>query len=890
MPFKESTEYRAHEQDLYAAPREQYLADLEDAIANAGLDEIIAASYADSEHNEDRPATRFDNARELYVLHDRSADGEEAARAMHYACADAIVEYIHEQVEQDGSLHDATLTTLHSYSLESLPHVVQAIGKEYVAASVKHQALLTENAIYGVADFEQQVAQLARQQHALVEAFSHVGVAHGVNEAAGHKVYGFIASQRLMLEELPVDTSVVRQRNALDTLVEEAFHLRLNKTGEYVNDDTLDDETTRVVKADAHRISPTARIVTTATAVAFGAGLLNISSAAAAPIPTRHVATTEIEGVTKLTPAEFSSVKMTFNPSVESNFIVADYVTATVTPGTDIVSGKTTDARIKAQSNAKPPIVELDESALAVLSGDAVVYADVAKEASNKLDDAPVVAELPPMAIATESGAYIVPAEAPVSAPEEAKPAETQPETTTPAVDAAEPAKPEDLPESVPEDSDFFVPTPEAPAPAETPAAPAENSPEAKAPTAEVKKQTPVERWTKAAEHAGDIYKWGKYKQWVVEETVEQTLKNGGTLVGASGFVGSAKGESNYVPSVIEHGNGIGLGIFQHSFGRRDNLEAGAKKEGVNVYKNTRENVDYQVGFSIGESKKRTERDGTGNEWVGLNKQKNPALAAAYFQWNFERPAAVEAQSIRTTEATNVYNQIIAADKDLQAKAAAEAKAKAKAKADAAAKEEAAKAKERAESDTKFKVVNGPVSAEGYGAPLTPEAMAKYGVSAKYDGYSKEFSNQYLEENGVYPHHDGLDIATPPGEEVLAVDDGTVFYVGDYRPGQENQLVVIDHGINEKGQHIMTNYQHLQPGSFKVKAGDKINRGTVIALSGASGTNGAHVHFTFITDDPNKDGRVGVVNPDFESQTDDPQEYIPGMNAAKEYIKGKQTN
>lgn len=74
--------------------------------------------------------------------------------------------------------------------------------------------------------------------------------------------------------------------------------------------------------------------------------------------------------------------------------------------------------------------------------------------------------------------------------------------------------------------------------------------------------------------------------------------------------------------------------------------------------------------------------------------------------------------------------------------------------------------------------------------------------------------------------HDGVDYYAPNGTEVLAVNAGTVIYVGafDY-PGK---IVVIDHGMGLKSW-----YCHLD--KINVEVGDTVKTGDVIATGGTTG-------------------------------------------------------
>jgi murein DD-endopeptidase MepM/ murein hydrolase activator NlpD len=93
------------------------------------------------------------------------------------------------------------------------------------------------------------------------------------------------------------------------------------------------------------------------------------------------------------------------------------------------------------------------------------------------------------------------------------------------------------------------------------------------------------------------------------------------------------------------------------------------------------------------------------------------------------------------------------------------------------------------------------------------------------------------------------------GAEALAVADGAVVAVKDgipeNIPGANSRAVPItletvggNHVILDIGQGRYAFYAHLQPGSLKVKAGDRVRRGQVLGLVGNSGNSTEpHLHF-----------------------------------------------
>jgi len=93
------------------------------------------------------------------------------------------------------------------------------------------------------------------------------------------------------------------------------------------------------------------------------------------------------------------------------------------------------------------------------------------------------------------------------------------------------------------------------------------------------------------------------------------------------------------------------------------------------------------------------------------------------------------------------------------------------------------------------------------------------------------------------------------GTEIHAVADGVVTQVGDgipqNTPGAKSLAVPItletiggNHVIMEIDNSLFAFYAHMQPGSLRVKVGDKVTRGQVLGLLGNSGNSSEpHLHF-----------------------------------------------
>jgi murein DD-endopeptidase MepM/ murein hydrolase activator NlpD len=99
---------------------------------------------------------------------------------------------------------------------------------------------------------------------------------------------------------------------------------------------------------------------------------------------------------------------------------------------------------------------------------------------------------------------------------------------------------------------------------------------------------------------------------------------------------------------------------------------------------------------------------------------------------------------------------------------------------------------------------------------------------------SDSFGTQRTFNGQVQSTHQGLDFAVPLGTPVSAVNSGTVLIA---RPMFfEGNCVMLDHG-----QGLLTIYMHLS--EFKVKEGEHVSRGQIIALSGGTGrATGPHLH------------------------------------------------
>lgn len=114
-------------------------------------------------------------------------------------------------------------------------------------------------------------------------------------------------------------------------------------------------------------------------------------------------------------------------------------------------------------------------------------------------------------------------------------------------------------------------------------------------------------------------------------------------------------------------------------------------------------------------------------------------------------------------------------------------------------------------------------------------------LSSKYGYRSDPFT-------GKRTWHGGVDLAGKEGSDIISVAAGVVTWAGE-RYGYGN-LVEVDHGDG-----LVTRYAHAK--AVKVKIGDVVQKGQVVALMGSTGrSTGPHVHFEVIrngkTEDPVK--------------------------------------
>jgi murein DD-endopeptidase MepM/ murein hydrolase activator NlpD len=146
---------------------------------------------------------------------------------------------------------------------------------------------------------------------------------------------------------------------------------------------------------------------------------------------------------------------------------------------------------------------------------------------------------------------------------------------------------------------------------------------------------------------------------------------------------------------------------------------------------------------------------------------------------------------------------------------------------------------------------NGPANASGHRRALipvngTPSIAQRFAIDyVKVDEQGRRFSGDSLRNESYYAQ----------GEEALAVAAGTVAAITDgipeNVPGITSRAVPItmetvggNYVVLDLGDGRFAFYAHLQPGSLRVKPGDRVRRGQVLGLVGNSGNSTEpHLHF-----------------------------------------------
>ncbi len=162
-----------------------------------------------------------------------------------------------------------------------------------------------------------------------------------------------------------------------------------------------------------------------------------------------------------------------------------------------------------------------------------------------------------------------------------------------------------------------------------------------------------------------DTFEWHEINDILLGNTVEENIwyalrEAGYNEYQAAGALGNIFAESSFDPGAIEKENGVGFGLCQWSYDRREQLESYALSKGVPA-----SDVATQLEFLISE----LTPGGVGAaarytdyQWISYNgysadtweNATSPEEAALAFCWSFERPADPDEQK-RTDKAREYY-------------------------------------------------------------------------------------------------------------------------------------------------------------------------------------------------------------------------------------------
>lgn len=150
-----------------------------------------------------------------------------------------------------------------------------------------------------------------------------------------------------------------------------------------------------------------------------------------------------------------------------------------------------------------------------------------------------------------------------------------------------------------------------------------------------------------------------------------------------------------------------------------------------------------------------------------------------------------------------------------------------------------------------------------YGKTWSGAQIQRAGGDISLPPNAPSMSNMYYEAssdsaNSTGDEHLGLDIIAALGAPVIAPAPGHVVKVFT-EPFYGNNIV-IDHGLDEAGRPVHTQYKHLQ--SQLVSIGDKVQRGQQIGTLGRTGVlSGGLLHLHFEVQLEGRFGRMEPVNP-----------------------------
>ena len=136
-------------------------------------------------------------------------------------------------------------------------------------------------------------------------------------------------------------------------------------------------------------------------------------------------------------------------------------------------------------------------------------------------------------------------------------------------------------------------------------------------------------------------------------------------------------------------------------------------------------------------------------------------------------------------------------------------------------------------------------------------------------------TSDYKTRNESRSTHNGMDLIGKNGvDDIVAVERGTVSFTGYDASGGGYWVSITTNGIEHR-------YFHLKKGSIKVKKGDAVEKGSVIATMGATGNaTGNNLHFAIY--------KNGYVDPKPYLMNENPFNLEASNNAYQTFVKDLQ--
>jgi murein DD-endopeptidase MepM/ murein hydrolase activator NlpD len=131
------------------------------------------------------------------------------------------------------------------------------------------------------------------------------------------------------------------------------------------------------------------------------------------------------------------------------------------------------------------------------------------------------------------------------------------------------------------------------------------------------------------------------------------------------------------------------------------------------------------------------------------------------------------------------------------------------------------------------------IVSQGYHGAETHRGYAAYALDlVKIDDHGRAYARRGRRTQDWYGF----------GAEVLASADGVVVRAIDHFPdnrvlgkGKDTNSVIVRHG------DVLSEYVHLQQGSLRVRSGDSVKSGQVLARCGSSGAETPHLHWALLS-------------------------------------------